>query len=386
MFETVSCRVLPLLALLCSSVAAPGPPPEKIYWTDPDAHRIFRADLAGSNAETLVQGDNCFSPIGIALDSVRGKIYWTGSVSCAESGIRRANLDGSAVATLPLDVTDPTGIALGGGKIYWIDGAASAGWIRRANLDGSAPEALASTGLYAWDLALDMDAGKIYWTEIGERRVRRASLDGSGAETLIDDTFAIALALDLTRDELYLAAPGTLFRTDLDGTNPEELVEEIGYAQGLALDLARGDAYWTTNLSASGSKVRRSRLDGPPIEDLIVDLNRPKGIALLLASVCGNGVVTPPEECDDGNNVSGDGCGADCTPESGVPAVSPGGALLLALLLLGASSVVLWGRRPQGFQPSSGQLAAEPESVAIMCAVEAREQPGPASIESPGQP
>src|SRR4051812_816219 len=26
---------------------------------------------------------------------------------------------------------------------------------------------------------------------------------------------------------------------------------------------------------------------------------------------CGNGFVTPPEACDDGNNVSGDGCSAD---------------------------------------------------------------------------
>ncbi len=28
---------------------------------------------------------------------------------------------------------------------------------------------------------------------------------------------------------------------------------------------------------------------------------------------CGNGVVDPPEECDDGNTVSGDGCESDCT-------------------------------------------------------------------------
>src|SRR5437764_1377599 len=27
---------------------------------------------------------------------------------------------------------------------------------------------------------------------------------------------------------------------------------------------------------------------------------------------CGNGVVTPDEACDDGNNISGDGCSADC--------------------------------------------------------------------------
>jgi len=30
------------------------------------------------------------------------------------------------------------------------------------------------------------------------------------------------------------------------------------------------------------------------------------------ASVCGNGVVEPGEDCDDGNTASGDGCAADC--------------------------------------------------------------------------
>jgi cysteine-rich repeat protein len=31
-----------------------------------------------------------------------------------------------------------------------------------------------------------------------------------------------------------------------------------------------------------------------------------------LASSCGDGIVTPPEECDDGNHVDGDGCDNDC--------------------------------------------------------------------------
>src|ERR1041385_1418496 len=31
-----------------------------------------------------------------------------------------------------------------------------------------------------------------------------------------------------------------------------------------------------------------------------------------VASVCGDGIVAPGEECDDGNQVSGDGCDANC--------------------------------------------------------------------------
>jgi cysteine-rich repeat protein len=35
------------------------------------------------------------------------------------------------------------------------------------------------------------------------------------------------------------------------------------------------------------------------------------------ASLCGNGVIDPGEECDDGNRVSGDGCSFECLREDG---------------------------------------------------------------------
>src|SRR5262252_4052633 len=46
-------------------------------------------------------------------------------------------------------------------------------------------------------------------------------------------------------------------------------------------------------------------------------------LALLLAAggcnlfnaTCGNGIVDPGEQCDDGNTVSGDGCRQDCSLE-----------------------------------------------------------------------
>ncbi len=39
-------------------------------------------------------------------------------------------------------------------------------------------------------------------------------------------------------------------------------------------------------------------------------------------SVCGDGFLDPGEQCDDGNNVSGDGCSAVCTLETGAPAIT----------------------------------------------------------------
>src|SRR5262252_6275973 len=39
--------------------------------------------------------------------------------------------------------------------------------------------------------------------------------------------------------------------------------------------------------------------------------------------VCGNGIQECGEECDDGNNMSGDGCSADCKNECGDGVVQP---------------------------------------------------------------
>src|SRR5579863_5408414 len=40
--------------------------------------------------------------------------------------------------------------------------------------------------------------------------------------------------------------------------------------------------------------------------------------------VCGNGILEPPEGCDDGNTTSGDGCSSTCTVETGWRCPVPG--------------------------------------------------------------
>ncbi len=63
--------------------------------------------------------------------------------------------------------------------------------------------------------------------------------------------------------------------------------------------------------------------------------------------VCGDGGLNTDcgEECDDGNNEDGDGCSADCTLEEPVPAVSHQGMIALLLLLTITTAILLWRRR-----------------------------------------
>jgi cysteine-rich repeat protein len=49
-------------------------------------------------------------------------------------------------------------------------------------------------------------------------------------------------------------------------------------------------------------------------------------ILVCIPPACGNGRLDPGEACDDGNNVSGDGCPADCTPPCGDGILDPGEA------------------------------------------------------------
>ena len=100
--------------------------------------------------------------------------------------IRRANLDGSNLETL-LTASDLGGVQeialdVAGGKMYWtVRGPDTR--IQRANLDGSELEVLVSSGLSdLHGIALDVDAGKMYWTDMGSEKIQRADLDGSNVE------------------------------------------------------------------------------------------------------------------------------------------------------------------------------------------------------------
>ena len=105
-----------------------------MYWTNmgnPKANdgSILRSDLDGKNMTTIVPPGGTFTPKQLQLEKKSGKLYW-----CDREGMRvmRANLDGSNIETL-VDTSegDPrpgpdarkwcVGIAVdaAGGKFYW---------------------------------------------------------------------------------------------------------------------------------------------------------------------------------------------------------------------------------------------------------------------------
>ncbi len=245
---------------------------KKMYWSDRIANTIRRADLDGTNVETLVSGLKQVR--GIAIDFENDMLYW------ADNGtdlIQRSRLDGSNVQTLvDTGLSFPAGIDIdvAGGKIYWAD--AQTDKIQRANLDGSDVEDLVDSGLgNPYFVRLDPINGHVYWTDFGTDKIQRANLDGSNVVDLVTTGLSTprGLDVDLKNGKIYWADRGTdvVQRSNLDGSQIETLVElsvpGVDPApHGVALDVPANHLYWVDNGTV---KIQRATLDGQNVTDLL---------------------------------------------------------------------------------------------------------------------
>jgi DNA-binding beta-propeller fold protein YncE len=243
-----------------------------MYWTNmgnPQANdgSILRSDLDGQNMTTIVPPGGTFTPKQLQLDTDNGKLYW-----CDREGMRvmRANLDGSNIETL-VDTSggDPrpgpdlrkwcVGIAVdnGGGKIYWTQKGgdkAGQGRLCRANIEvpeGQTPanrrdiELLYDNLPEPIDLELDLANGMMYWTDRGDpprgNTVNRAPMDaapGSRKDPEIVFTHlmeGIGLALDLKGGRMFITdLAGTVYSANLDGSSRKTLLFAEGNLTGIA--------------------------------------------------------------------------------------------------------------------------------------------------------
>ena len=265
-----------------------------MYWADTGANKIQRANLDGSNVQDLVPAGSG-RPVGIALDLAGGKMYWTDRDKADEtdptgrSSIQRANLDGSNVETLVLggnSVKEYIALDISGGKMYWSEwihpaiGADSR--IRRANLDGSNIEDIVLRIDSIRGLTLDISQPKIYWGTLD--KLRSANLDGSNIQDVLTVDDPHGIALDITGSKIYWAnpnqttqTPGRIRRANFDGSNIEDIVVGLGAPYGITLDISNNKMYWT---DPGRNKIQRANLDGTNVEDVVTGLRSPIGIAL----------------------------------------------------------------------------------------------------------
>jgi hypothetical protein len=183
------------------------------------------------------------------------------------STVSRQTLDGSGPQLLKNTQKALIGLAVdeNAGKLYWSDNGQSfdvtaRGMIYRSNLDGSAQETLYTAILprnseSVGQLQLDADAQLIYWIDEEGKRIHRMGLNGAGELTVANvPTLGTALELDPTSGHLYFttgsfgAGTAKIERMNVDGTNRVPIANAYGYS--LELDPAHQNIYaadWFNN-------------------------------------------------------------------------------------------------------------------------------------------
>jgi DNA-binding beta-propeller fold protein YncE len=238
-----------------------------IYWTNMgipnlDDGSIERADLDGGNRRTIVSQGVTHTPKQVHLDKESGKLYW-----CDREGMRvmRADLDGSDVETLvetgrgDADRLDQTrwcvGIAVDPklGKIYWTQKGPTKGGLGRlcrANINitkGESPtnrsdiEVLFDQLPEPIDLELDLANRVLYWTDRGDpprgNTVNRTPIDKKAMpEILITHLMeGIGIALDVPANRMFVTDfAGSIYSADLDGKNERNFLYAQGNLTGIA--------------------------------------------------------------------------------------------------------------------------------------------------------
>ena len=252
-----------------------------IYWTNMGNSPVIndgsieRADFDGRNITSIIRPGGTFTPKQLQLDEKNRKLYW-----CDREGMRvmRANLDGSNIETL-VDSSEGdsrpgkdakkwcVGIAVDteGGKFYWTQKGpekAGEGRIFRASLElpeGQTPTSRKDIELLydalpePIDLELDLSNRALYWTDRGDpprgNTVNRAPMDpksgnGSEPEILVNHLMeGIGLALDLNGGRMFITdLAGSVYSANLDGSNKKALLMGEGNLTGIAYaELPAGD-------------------------------------------------------------------------------------------------------------------------------------------------
>jgi DNA-binding beta-propeller fold protein YncE len=242
-----------------------------IYWTNmgvPSLNdgTIERADFDGGNRKVIIPLGVTFTPKQLHLEKGSGKLYWSD-----REGMRvmRANLDGTNVETLVTtgegddDRRDATKWCVGITVdpklrlIYWTQKGpdnAGLGRILRAHMDLPKGENAASrTDIEVWfddlpepiDLELDLESRLLYWTDRGNpplgNTVNRASIDapatnGRAPTTIVSDLMeGIGIALDVPGDRMFVTdLGGSVYCARLNGSEKRALLVAQGNLSGVA--------------------------------------------------------------------------------------------------------------------------------------------------------
>ncbi|GEM_PF-2912824 len=207
-------------------------------------------------------------------------LYW---VNRHDVSIIKSDTDGNNASIILMNVDSPAGVTLDreNGYIYWIRyvefGTKS---INRARIGGGDYSVLINTGMHTPErIAVDSDAGYMFWTDSGHNHVMRADLDGSNSIELVSDlSLPLAIALDPENEMVYWSNSDNIERMNYDGTSREVVVNRddgLWSARGLAVDSQNERIFWIdTGIHTGDSFIYSINLDGGDMQTVLSGISR----------------------------------------------------------------------------------------------------------------
>lgn len=272
--ETVFANDPELRALGCLSIDPMG---EKVYWQVWDSNfrgPVMRADLDGSNLETLPLDDD----VCPTLDVPSRKLYWR-TVDGLPNLVQRSNLDGTDIETLYVpedeyELINDLLVDSATGYLYWrASPEAGVYYYQRLEIGESVPETIYELNVDSGGVNSPVGArfgpnrASIYWEFFGA--VQRISIEGGDLETVIAGAMEPRQLLrNPADDRIYWADVQGIRSVALDGSDTQELLT-VEEPLALTLDASNQRLYWVQwSADENAYVVQRSTLDGPAIEEV----------------------------------------------------------------------------------------------------------------------
>jgi len=262
--------------------------PDQLYYIGLENLKISRLILDPTKAVTDLLDLEGRGGVGLTYDAKTDRIYFSDYENYDESKIWSMKLDGSDAKVVVDGLFNAYQIAVDAqaGKIYWADDADGddIGRIGRANLDGSQveKELVTKTDFAFRGIALDPENNKMYYYSddyySSGYAIYVSNLDGTNEQILIPDVWGYALAIDTVHDKIYFHdQQNGLFIANLDGTTVVRVAETDSYIYGIVIDYKDNKLLWSER---DAGTINRANLDGSEKEALKSGVGSVRGLVL----------------------------------------------------------------------------------------------------------
>jgi DNA-binding beta-propeller fold protein YncE len=205
----------------------------KVYYSDDDNGQIVSVNLDGTNQEILATG--LAEPRGLALNDDQTLLYFN------ERGIDQVSvidLSTSVITVLytiedfgitPEDGLIPEALAFHNGDLYITAVEIDAESVWMAKADGSSESVTNiidyDAGGYGYSIVVDPTNNKLFFDDTDSNKILTSDLDGANISSVANTgEKAYGLALDLEAGKIYYGDnAGSIKRANLDGSEEEDL-------------------------------------------------------------------------------------------------------------------------------------------------------------------